>query len=95
MSASASAVAPDGVYGTARDNGDGTYRCGYTPTGDAESIYGNAWQLEVLLNGKHIGGGPFLVGVRTSAASTNWVFGSIPASGGLHAERRWCSGDQD
>ena len=74
--ASASAAEPDGVYRTARDNGDGTYSCSYTPTEGAESK-DNAWQLEVLLNGKHIVGSPFAVEVRASALSTNSVFGSI------------------
>ena len=74
---SASAAAPDGVYGTARDNGD---ELQLTPTEGMESKR-NAWQLEVLLNGKHIAGSPFAVEVRSSGVVTNWVFGSIPTSG--------------
>eukprot|EP00729_Bicosta_minor_P016350 gene16350-biopygen14296 len=69
------ATAPIGA--TVVDNGDGTYSCSYTPTEGANEVGGGKWQLEVLLNGKHILGSPFAVEVRPSANMANWAFGSV------------------
>jgi hypothetical protein len=58
------------------DNDDGTYTCNYMPPAGAET---KRWQLEVLLNGKHIVGSPFAVEVRPGY--TDFVFGSMPDGG--------------
>ena len=62
---------------TSTDNGDGTYSCSYMPSKGANNVGRGKWQLEVLLNGKHIVGSPFAVEVHPSADITNWEFGSV------------------
>eukprot|EP00729_Bicosta_minor_P012812 gene12812-biopygen13197 len=72
-----SGLAPAETSTTVVDNGDGTYSCSYTPLEGAAGVGGGQWQLEVLLNGKHIVGSPFAIEVRPSANMTNWAFGSV------------------
>ena len=65
------------------DNGDGTYSCSYTPPAGTDEIGAGKWQLEVLLNGKHIDGSPFPIEVR---GSRNWLFSSMGAGGYVLSE---------
>eukprot|EP00729_Bicosta_minor_P022706 gene22706-biopygen15412 len=75
--ATASSTAPNRTDVRITDNADGTYSCSYIPSEGAAEVGGGKWQLEVLLNGKHIVGSPFAIEVRPSANITNWAFGSI------------------
>eukprot|EP00729_Bicosta_minor_P010909 gene10909-biopygen2342 len=75
--AATASLVPAETSTTVVDNGDGTYSCSYTPPEGAAGVGGGKWQLEVLLNGKHIVGSPFAIEVRPSANITNWAFGSV------------------
>eukprot|EP00729_Bicosta_minor_P006287 gene6287-biopygen22854 len=75
--ATTAAAVPAETTTSVVDNGDGTYSCSYTPPVGADAVGGGKWRLEVLLNGKHIVGSPFAIGVRPRANMTNWAFGSI------------------
>eukprot|EP00729_Bicosta_minor_P006328 gene6328-biopygen25914 len=72
-----SSSAPAETTTTVVDSGNGTYSCSYTLPDGADAVGSGKWQLEVLLNGKHIVGSPFAIEVRPSADIANWAFYSI------------------